>query len=245
MKVKFLGTSGYYQTTDRWTNCVAVPELGIVLDGGTGILRLRDNPVIQGDINLLLSHYHHDHLDGIFALHSIAKGKIVNFYGRQVEQSVRGFFSEPFCSTPLREHDFTPVFHEIDNSSFRINNARVQSREFTHKTYPVLGFRIEYQGKTVVYVTDSFEPEDEIDFVQRADLLIHECHYTNADIKKALQEHHGFSRGVAELARDAGVKRLAICHLDPEKRNYSVLEEEIKRIFPNVFIPEDLQEVEV
>ena len=40
MKLVLLGTGGYFPTTRRHTACFMLPEVGVVLDAGTGMCRL-------------------------------------------------------------------------------------------------------------------------------------------------------------------------------------------------------------
>ena len=43
MEVVFLGTAGYHPNETRHTSCVMIPEMGIVLDAGTGFFRVRQH----------------------------------------------------------------------------------------------------------------------------------------------------------------------------------------------------------
>ena len=40
MNVVLLGSGGYFPTSQRQTSCVLLPEIGVVLDAGTGMSRL-------------------------------------------------------------------------------------------------------------------------------------------------------------------------------------------------------------
>lgn len=249
MKVRFLGVFGYHgaPNENRATCCVSVPELDIILDAGTGLWRLKPGELKQ-DIHLLLSHYHYDHMFGAYELHSLSgdKGKRIHFYGRNVESSVRDFYSPP-RSPPIDVHNFTPVFHEIENTVFDINGARIESRRFPHKETSVLGFRIENQGKSLVYLTDTFGNGDEEDFIRNCDLLIRDAYYTKQDIKKAISEGHGVASRVADTAKKAGVKHLCLYHLPPEAElsKLADLQAEAEENFPNVHLPINLQEAEI
>ena len=64
MKLVFLGTAGYHPNESRHTTCVALPEIGIVFDAGTGLFRLP--AYLQTPrIDILLSHAHLDHVVGL------------------------------------------------------------------------------------------------------------------------------------------------------------------------------------
>ena len=42
MKLVFLGTAGYHPSETRHTSCLMLPEVGVVLDAGSGMFRVRD-----------------------------------------------------------------------------------------------------------------------------------------------------------------------------------------------------------
>jgi ribonuclease BN (tRNA processing enzyme) len=84
------------------------------------------------------------------------------------------------------------------------------------------GYRIEHQGQSVVYATDSEyqrlnEASTQVyeDFFREADLLIFDAQYTlNDALDKAGWGHSSPLMG-AELAHRAKVRRLALFHHDP------------------------------
>ena len=48
MKLVMLGTTGYHPNDIRQTACYALPEIGVVLDAGTGMFRLREHIATRG-----------------------------------------------------------------------------------------------------------------------------------------------------------------------------------------------------
>src|SRR3954463_15116925 len=64
MKLLLLGTSGYHPSEQRHTACFMLPEVGIVLDAGTGFFRVRDH-LAASTLDILLSHTHLDHVTGL------------------------------------------------------------------------------------------------------------------------------------------------------------------------------------
>src|SRR6476660_6038546 len=64
MKLLLLGTSGYHPSEQRQTACLMLPEVGIVLDAGTGFFRVRDH-LATTTLDILLSHTHLDHVAGL------------------------------------------------------------------------------------------------------------------------------------------------------------------------------------
>ena len=119
--------------------------------------------------------------------------------------------------------------------------------KFFHRhSYPVLGFRIESNSKTITYVTDTMIGDDEINFVKNSDLLIHECYYLDEFKEKARKEMHSTALGVGNLAKKAQCKKLALYHLNPSlEERYPDFEKEAKLIFPSAFIPEECVEIDI
>ena len=70
MKFVFLGTTGYHPNNRRHTPSIMFPEIGLILDAGTGFFRARD--LIQtNQLHVFLSHIHLDHCFGLTFLFDI------------------------------------------------------------------------------------------------------------------------------------------------------------------------------
>ena len=74
MKLIALGTAGYHPTERRQTACFLLPELGIVLDAGTGMFRLRER-LATTQLDIYLTHAHLDHVAGLTFLLDVFNGK--------------------------------------------------------------------------------------------------------------------------------------------------------------------------
>src|SRR5205085_7229541 len=74
MKLIALGTAGYHPTERRQTACFLLPELGTVLDAGTGIFRLREH-LATPQLDIYLTHAHLDHVAGLTFLLDVFNGK--------------------------------------------------------------------------------------------------------------------------------------------------------------------------
>ena len=64
MKLVLLGTGGYFPTAKRQTACLMLPEVGIVLDAGTGMYRIGRNLQTKR-LDIFLTHTHLDHIAGL------------------------------------------------------------------------------------------------------------------------------------------------------------------------------------
>jgi ribonuclease BN (tRNA processing enzyme) len=64
MKAILLGTGGYHPSETRHTACIMFPEVGVVLDAGTGFFRVREH-LATDELSIFLSHAHLDHTVGL------------------------------------------------------------------------------------------------------------------------------------------------------------------------------------
>lgn len=246
MKVVFLGTMGYYPTEKRHTNCVVIRDLNMILDAGTGFFRF-PRFLVSNEINILLSHFHMDHVSGLTQLLGLFKGNRAKLYGpKGIQNCLDTIFDQPFFPVPISKHPFSIEAQEIGDGSFEINNGRVVTKVFDSHSCPVLGFRIETGSKIISFVTDTSACSDEVNFIRNSDLLIHECYYLNEHDERARKEMHTTTIRLAHLAREAECKRLALFHLNPSlETRLSDFEDEIKQVFPKVFIPRELMDIEI
>ncbi len=74
MKLVLLGTTGYHPNDERQTACYMLPELGIVLDAGTGMYRARDL-LATPTLDIFLTHAHLDHIVGLTFLFDVLYDK--------------------------------------------------------------------------------------------------------------------------------------------------------------------------
>jgi len=90
------------------------------------------------------------------------------------------------------------------------------------------GYRIMEGEKTLVYCTD-VEHGNRIDpnvvaLSRNADLLIHDAQYTPDELKEKKGWGHSSWEQAVEVAEQAGVKRLALFHHDPEHNDVFLFE---------------------
>ena len=215
------------------TACVAVERAGhepIVLDLGTG-LRHFGLERAHGDpfkASALLSHLHWDHVQGIpFFGPLLVEGAQLDLYGPvQGEASlcdtVRSFLSPPYFPVDIEALPCEITFHELADSSFDIDGASVRSAEVPH-IGPTLGFRIEFGGTSIAYVSDHQQPgvdsthvdESVLELAQGVDLLIHDAQFDELEFSVRHDWGHCTVDYAVEVAAQAGASTLALFHHDP------------------------------
>jgi ribonuclease Z len=103
-------------------------------------------------------------------------------------------------------------------------------------------------GRCVVYSGDTRPCRNGVQLAKGADLLIHEATYTQELHAEAVDRAHSTAADAGAVARDARVKRLALTHVSQrhqEPDGLRTLLAEARAIFRDVFLPNDLDEVEI
>ena len=238
------------------TSCVEVRcgSTCIVFDSGTGIRLLgqrllRETPI---EVHLFFSHVHWDHIQGFpFFGPAFVKGNTIHMYGAAnsrgtVESAMAGQMEFPNFPVKLNQLASALVFHDIaEGASVELpGGARVTAASGTHPG-GVLAYRVDYNGKAVVYVTDTEHDPDGIDqrivaLAKGADAFIYDAMYTpeEYDGRKDGRSRVGWGHSTyeegAKIAIAAGVKRYVLFHHDPEQDDAAVRDKErrAQALFP-------------
>lgn len=237
MRIELLGTGGYHPTEDRHTACVLLPELGLVLDAGTGAFRLHERMTALDTprLDIILTHAHLDHIAGLTYLFDLRRE------GNPIETIVHAR-----CETlrVVREHllakevfPIQPVtrFEELGDGLALRRDAKLVTFPLDHPGGS-LGVRVDAGEKSFAYVTDTRPPnETTIDAIRGVDLLLHEAYFPESQRELADLSGHCTARDAARVANDAGVGRLLMIHADPraDAAALAVAQSEAKSLRPD------------
>ena len=100
------------------------------------------------------------------------------------------------------------------------------------------------RGRTVVYSGDTAPSELLRAVAEGADVLVHEATFGDDERQRAAETMHSTAGQAAGLARDAGVRLLALTHISPRYFGPELLDE-ARAIFPATVLPRDLDVVDV
>lgn len=100
-------------------------------------------------------------------------------------------------------------------------------------------------GRKIVYSGDTRPSEKIANLAKNADVLIHEATLSDELAEKAEEEGHSTPSEAAQVALKANVKLLVLTHISARYADPRVLLEQAKKIFPNTYLPNDLETIEV
>jgi len=243
MKLKVWGARGSIPApgpeTMRYggnTSCVEVTLSDgstLILDAGTGIRNLGlALPRVQQPINILLTHLHLDHIQGLmfFAPAFRPESEIVIWGPASPEASLRDrvarYISAPLAPVEVRELPSVVSFREAMTLEWEIGPAKVRAQAVNHRG-PTLGYRIEDNGTSLCYIPDHepalgtpiSELDDDwisgFDLARGASLLIHDCQYTDGEYREHLGWGHCPLSDALAFAHRVGAEQLLLFHHDP------------------------------
>jgi ribonuclease Z len=101
-------------------------------------------------------------------------------------------------------------------------------------------------GRTVVITGDTRPCARTIEAARGADLLVHEATFGDEEAERAVETGHSTAREAANVAREAGCRRLLLTHFSARySRDASELEAQARSVFPAVTIGKDGMEIEI
>ena len=251
MQLIFLGTGGYHPNERRQTAGVLLPEIGLLLDAGSGLYRLSER-LRSDDLTIVLSHAHLDHVCGLTYLlvpQHLGRIRRLRVLGAtEVLDTVRKHLFAERLFPVLPEAEFVPL---VDGDSITIDDGVVLNHQ-PLSSHPggSRGYRLDWTEaglqKSLAYITDTTVDGSYTEFVRGVDLLIHECYFPDDAAEWAEKSGHSHTTMVAQLALDAGVGRLLLTHIDPQRPGDDPIGLETARAdFSTTEIAEDLMQVVV
>jgi len=122
--------------------------------------------------------------------------------------------------------------------------GRLQRGETVNGVRPEQVVGEDRPGRRIVYSGDTAPVQSVEVYAHRADVLIHEATFCEDERARARETGHSTARQAAQIAKDAGVKLLALTHLSTRYFPRDV-RAEAKEVFENVVVPRDFDTIEV
>lgn len=233
------------------TMCVQVssPSTSLIIDGGSGIRRMGEQLAVgpaglgRGEIHILLTHFHWDHLIGLpFFIPLFIPGNRVHFYAVQedLENRIRTVFQKPFFPVPFEALGAKISFHTLSaRKKFDLGGISVTPYELDHPD-PCWGYRFEYRGKVYAHAVDSectrlsrSELGEDVALYQNADLLLFDAQYSFLEATEKVNWGHSSAPIGLDLALREKVKKVLFVHHDPAASDAKIsqIEEQTRRYF--------------
>jgi phosphoribosyl 1,2-cyclic phosphodiesterase len=203
----------------------------IIFDGGTGLRQLGDTLMSGGgpvDLDLFFSHTHLDHIVGLpfFAPCYDPRSRIRIWAGHlSPDHGIQAVLNKMMIA-PLFPIPLDVFAAQIEFVDFAAGETiephpgiRLVTAPLNHPN-GATGYRVEYAGKSVAYVTDTEHRPGERDpnvlrLADHAEVMIYDSTYTDAEYETHRDWGHSTWQEGVRLADAAGTRTLVIFHHDP------------------------------
>ncbi len=240
-EVRFWGVRGSISISDpnsvRYggnTSCLEVRcgDRLMIFDAGSGLRYLGNMLTKAGepvDADIFLTHTHYDHICGIpfFKPFFNPQNNFRMWAGHLLpDTDLRGvlcaLMTSPLFPVPLEIFQSKIEFHDFlvgDNLSAG-SDVVVRTCSLNHPD-GATGYRIEFDGRSVCYLTDTEHVPGELDqnileLIDGADVVIYDSMFTEEEYKNCVGWGHSTWEAGADLCDAAGVSQFIIFHHDPD-----------------------------
>jgi phosphoribosyl 1,2-cyclic phosphodiesterase len=241
MKVKLWGVRGSIPTTgpdtEKYggnTSCatVAHDDSLLVLDGGTGIRRCGPAYPSNKRIDILLTHLHLDHIQGLgFFSPLFDPSKEIHIWGpasssQSLFSRISRYLSPPLFPVLLRDVPCKLELHEVGDTEFDIGPFHIQSNYIIHPG-PTVGYRVMRDKFIFTYMPDH-EPAlgshgmindpkwvSGYNLAVGTDILLHDAQYTKEEYVMRRGWGHSSIYDAGLFASITSAKHTLFAHHDP------------------------------
>lgn len=213
MKIYLLGTNGWYDTSETGNTMCTLLETKdayIIFDAGFGIHKMGKYIKDDRPIYLFISHFHLDHVCGFHVMPKFKfKQKMTIIYQDEKSNNLafKSLTSHPICAS-LDQFNFPVEVKKVKPGGYNMP-IKFECLPIKH-TDPCLGYRLYVEDKVVAYCSDTAPCENDIRLAYHADVLLHECALSPG--KSDFEWGHSNSEEAAQIANEAGVKKLVLTH---------------------------------
>ena len=204
----------------------------LIFDAGTGLRslgKLIDKNGVN-DVDLFLSHTHAEHIVGLpFFSYAYKPGNTLRIWSGHLE-------SDKTTESVLRQSMANPLFPvsvdifsaDVSYHDFKAGETLTLNKDITLRTtmlnHPqnATGYRVEFGGKSICYVTDTEQFEDGPDrnilaLIDGADIVIYDSMFTDAEYPDFKGWGHSTWEEGARLCAAANVGTFVVFHHLPER----------------------------
>jgi len=256
MKLTILGSGTVVPSKDAGSAGYLLDVDGkkILFDTGLGTLHKLDKLGIDGrEIHhIFYSHLHNDHICELPPLlwymfvanklepeAKLTKDMGLTIYGPEGTKD----YVDLIWHKVLGKEDACPFIKEVielGSSSVEIDDLVIKTEPVVHMA-PTIAFRVEHDGKSLVYSGDLERCEGIEKLAKGTDLLLLECAFP----KDRVEEMHMNTAQGGKLANESAVKKLVLTHRYPPTLKIDAAAEAAEHFDGNIIVAEDLMEIEI
>lgn len=269
MTIHFWGTRGTRMVTGdacrkygRKTICVEVRcgERIVILDAGSGMVPL-GNRLMESDtrsFDLLLTHAHYDHVEGIpfFAPFYDPEFRTRFWSGRlkgidTARDIVDGLMKEPYF--PIRQEKFRAriSYKDIeDGKTIDLGDGITVHTTRLHHPGGATGYRIEYEGASFGFITDTTHApgqrdQELLEFLDGVDAFAYDCSYLDEEFPQFSSFGHSTWEEALRLKEACGAGAVYGLHHMPFREDHHLDEIAARMLEGNAgcFIARDEMEI--
>ena len=225
----------------------------LVFDAGTGVRELGEWLARNGDseVDMFLSHTHIDHINGFpffcFAFDDantlrVRAGHLEPDF--TVEGVLRSFMSAPLFPVPVDIFHAEVTFEDFQGGeTFDLADGITVRTAYLNHPDRAIGYRVEYGGKVICYVTDTEHDPQAIDrgivdLVAGADVVIYDSMFTDEEFGNYRGWGHSTWQECLRVCRAAGVATPVIFHHRPGRGDAELdqIQQAAEREFPGAVV---------
>lgn len=244
-RLTILGSGGWVPAHGRHTACALLRDgaHAILIDAGSGVGRLVEQPELLGGVerlDILLTHFHFDHIAGLAYLpalelcpQSTIWGPGQALYGTSTQRLLGQVTNEPFHPVPLDRQDIE--VRDLPAGELDLAGVTLRTCWQERHSAPTLALRF---GDLLAWMTDTAYDPASAPFAAGCRMLAHEAWFTSDRPRNPAI--HTSAAEAGQVARDAGCERLLLIHLPPFEASAEALLGEARQTFERTALAEDL-----
>lgn len=190
-------------------------------------------------VDLFLSHFHLDHIEGLHTLVRLDFSKGLRIFGQAGAREALGNVLRQPYTVPLSDMPFRVGVFEIPEER-ALAPYLTDARPLVHAS-PCMGFRFELEGRIIAYCTDTGMCSNLIALGRNADLLITEC--SAIDGQRRDSWPHLTPGDVVTIAKETRAERIAMVHFNaslyPTVKSRMAIQEKAYRDADNIIVAFD------
>jgi len=223
------------------------------------------NASLKIEADIFLSHIHWDHIQGIPFFTPMYQGaNHFNLYGESkngssLQKLIEAQMQPPHFPITMDSMSATRQYHEITtDQTLNLGDGIYISTFAVNHPNGCLAYRLQYRSSSVVYCTDTepmtgFQAEQFLKFINNADVLIYDSHYTDDEYYGFLDDSpkqgwgHSTWNEAVRISSVANIRQLVLFH-HKENRTDSelqLIEEQAKQHFTNTVAAREGMLIEV